>query len=99
MTTLITTVSGTGSPKPPEPHFTASIVVYLVIHVPIQSTVKKKSMKKETRTKEFSHCFSVTKHNYLHLLNTILEKHHIPKKFKSTEQHHYVCKIQVPPSK
>ena len=85
MTTLVTTVSGTGSPEPFEPHFTASIVVRLVIYVPIQSTVKKKSVKKEMRTKEFSHRFSATKHNYLYLLNTILEKHHIPKKFESME--------------
>jgi len=60
---------------------------------------KKKSTRKETKTKEFTHCFAALKSNYIQLLNTVLAKHHVSKKFQATERHHYGCKMQVPPAK
>lgn len=91
--------SSPGSPEPPDTHFTAAILARLLVHVPVQGSAKKKGTRKETRTKEFSHRFSATKENYIQLLNTILEKHHIGNKFYATERRHYCCKIQVPPAK
>jgi len=41
---------------------------------------KKKSTRKETKTKEFTHCFTASKSNYIQLLNTVLAKHHVSKK-------------------
>ena len=87
------------SPEPLEPGFTAPILARLLVHVPVQGTAKKKSTRKETKTKEFTHRFEATKNNYIQLLNTILEKHHISDKFHATERRHYGCKIQVPPAK
>ena len=91
--------SHSGSPEPAESCFTAPILARLLVHVPLQGTGKKKGTWKEMKTKEFTHCFSKTKTNYIQLLNTILEKHHIGNKFHATERRHYVCKIQVPPAK
>jgi hypothetical protein len=88
-----------GSPEPLEPGFTAPILARLLVHVPVQGTAKKKSSRKETRTKEFTHCFEATKRNYIQLLNAILEKHHIGTKYHATERRHYGCKMQVPPAK
>jgi hypothetical protein len=88
-----------GSPEPLEPGFTAPILARLLVHVPVQGTAKKKSSWKETRTKEFTHCFEATKRNYIQLLNAILEKHHIGTKYHATERRHYGCKMQVPPAK
>lgn len=86
------------TPEPLEPHFTAPILARLIVHVPVV-TAKKKGTRKETKAKEFTHCFSATKGNYIELLNTILAKHHISKKFQASEHRHYGCKIQVPPTK
>ena len=87
------------TPEPLEPHFTTPILACLTVHVPVQNTAKKKSTRKETKAKEFTHCFSATKSSYVQLLNTILTKHHIGKKFYAMEHHYYGCKIQVPPAK
>ena len=83
----------------PEPCFSAPILARFTVHIPVQGTAKKKKTKKETRAKEFIHTFSATKSNYVQLLNTILAKHHISKKFQATEHCNYGCKIQVPPTK
>jgi len=64
----------------------------------MQGPAKKKTIRKETKAKEFTHQFSATKANYIQLLNTILTKHHVGKKFHATERRHYGCKIQVPPT-
>jgi hypothetical protein len=85
--------------QPPESCFTALILACLLVHVPVQGIAKKKSTRKETRTKEFTHSFLAMKSNYIQLLNSILEKHHIGNKFHATERRHYGCKIQVPPAK
>jgi len=86
------------TPEPLEPHFIAPILARLTVYVPVQGTTKKKT-RKETKAKGFTHCFSATRGNYVQLLNTILAKHHIGKKFYATKHHHYVCKVQVPPTK
>jgi hypothetical protein len=87
------------SPEPQEPGFTAPILARLVVHVHVQGSAKKKTTRKETKTKEFSHRFLATKSNYIQLLNAILTKHHVGRKFLVTERRHYGCKIQVPPAK
>jgi hypothetical protein len=86
------------TPEPLDPHFLAPVLARLIVHVSVQGTAKKKTTRKETKAKEFTHQFSATKPNYLLLLNTILSKHHIAKKFQATEHRHYGCKIQVPPT-
>jgi hypothetical protein len=91
--------SYSSSPEPPEPFFTAPILARLAVQIPVSGMAKKKGTRKETKTKEFSHCFSATKSNYVQLLNTILAKHHIGNRFQATERRHYGCKIQVPPAK
>jgi hypothetical protein len=91
------TTSPLSTPEPPEPSFIAPINARLVVHVPVQGTTKK--TRKETKAKEFTHQFSASKANYIQLLNMILTKHHIGKKFQAMEHRHYGCKIQVPPAK
>ena len=86
------------TPEPLEAYYTAPILARLTVHVPVQGTAKKKSTRKETKAKEFTHRFSASKSNYVQLLNTILTKHHVGKKFQATETRQYGCKIQVPPS-
>jgi len=88
------------SPEPLEPYFTAPILAHLIVYVSVQAQAKKKkSTRKETKTKEFTHCFTASKSNYIQLLNTVLVKHHVSKKFQATEHHHYGCKMQVPHAK
>jgi hypothetical protein len=88
-----------GTPEPLEPHFTAPILAHLIVHVPMPAQAKKKNTRKETKTKEFTHCFSASKSNYIQLLNAVLAKHHVSKKFQATEHHDYGCKMQVPSAK
>ena len=87
------------TPEPLEPHFTAPIHARLIVHVPVLAAARKKATRKETKSKEFSHHFSATKSNYVQLLNTVLMKHHVGKKYHATEHRRYGCKIQVPPAK
>ena len=70
----------------------ARLTVYVSGH-----GVKKKSMKKEIKTKEFDHSFSMMKSNYLNFLAAFLEKHHV-NKLQVTDRRCYTLKMQVPPS-
>ena len=54
------------------------IITRLSIHISGQG-VKKKSMKKEIKTKAFDHSFSATKSNHFNFLATFLKKQHINK--------------------
>jgi ribosomal protein S7 len=85
------------SPEPEESSFSVPIVARLIVHIASQG--KKKTIKKDTKTKEFSHTFSATKSNYLEFLTTILSKHHISNKLEVTDRRRYTCKMQVPPAK
>jgi len=88
------------SPEPAEPpHFSVPIIARLTVHVPVAGSGKKKFMKKDLRTKEFTHTFCAAKANYIELLNMVLAKHHINDKFQVSECRRYCCKIQVPPAK
>jgi ribosomal protein S7 len=84
------------SPEPEEISFSVPIIARLIVH--ITSHGKKKTTKKDTKTKEFSHTFSATKSNYLEFLTTVLTKHHIGNKLEVTHRRRYTCKMQVPPS-
>src|ERR1700722_10970259 len=79
--------------------FTAPVLARLTVHVAEANVSKKKTTKKEVRTKEFSFTFCSTKTNYVQLLNMILEKHHVGGRARTTERRHFSCKIQVPPAK
>jgi len=90
--------SANNSPEPEESHFSASIITRLTVHIAGQGN-KKKTTKKDIKTKEFSHTFSATKSNYIEFLTTFLTKHHIGGKLQVTDRRRYPCKMQVPPSK
>lgn len=90
--------SAHNSPEPDESAFLVPIIARLTVHLAGHGN-KKKTTKKDTKTKEFSHTFSATKTNYLEFLTTFLSKHHISNKFQVTDRRRYTCKIQVPPSK
>jgi len=77
--------------------FSVPIVACLLVHITGHGS-KKKTTKKDTKMKEFSHTFSTTKSNYLEFLTTVLTKHHIGNKLQVTDYWCYTCKIQVPPS-
>jgi len=77
--------------------FSVPIVTHLLVHITGHGS-KKKTTKKDTKTKEFSHTFSATKSNYLEFLTTVLTKHHIGNKLQVTDCQHYTCKMQVSPS-
>ena len=90
--------SANNSPEPEESSFSVPIIARLTVHITGQGS-KKKTTKKDTKTKEFSHTFSATKTNYLEFLTTFLTKHHIGNKLQVTDRRRYTCKMQVPPSK
>jgi hypothetical protein len=87
------------SPAPRESTFTVPVLAHLTVHIAEASVSKKKATRKEVKMKEFNYTFCSTKANYVQLLNTILEKHHISGKFQASERHRFSCKIQVPPAK
>jgi hypothetical protein len=80
------------APEPNETEFLVPIIVCLTVHIAGQGN-KKKATKKDIKTKEFSHTFSITKPNYLKFLTAFLTKHHIGNKLCVTESKHYTCKI------
>jgi hypothetical protein len=87
------------SPEPDESCFSVLIIARLIVHITAGSHGnKKKTTKRETKTKEFSHMFAATKSNYLELLSTILTKHHIGNRLQITDRRRYTFKMQVPPS-
>ena len=88
--------SAGNSPEPNDTHFSVPIIARLTVHIAGQGN-KKKTTKKDIKTKEFSHTFSVTKSNYLDFLTTFLTKHHIGNKLQVTDRRRYTCKMQVPP--
>ena len=90
--------SANNSPEPEESSFSVPIIARLTVHTASQGN-KKKTTKKDTKTKEFEHTFCATKSNYLELLTTILSKHHVGKNTQVTDRKRYSCKMQVPPSK
>lgn len=91
--------SAGNSPEPDELSFSVPITAHLIVHITAAGHgVKKKTTKKDTKTKQFSHTFSATKSNYIEFLTTILTKHHIGNKIQVTERRRYTCKMQVPPS-
>lgn len=71
--------SACNNPEPEESSFSAPIIARLTVHIATQGK-KKKTIKKDTKTKEFTHTFCATKPNYLEFLTTILTKHHIGNK-------------------
>ena len=77
--------------------FSVPIIARLTVHIASQGT-KKKTIKKDTKTKEFTHTFCATKSNYLGFLTTVLTKHHIGNRLQVTDRRRYTCKMQVPPS-
>ena len=84
----------------PEPSDSLSVSVPIIACLPVHVSgqgVKKKSMKKEIKIKEFDHSFSATKLNYLNFLAAFLKKHHV-NKLQVTDCRHYTLKMQVPPS-
>ena len=95
-----TRTSSSPAPEPEDSTFSAPIIACLTVHTKTSGTGnKKKTTKKDMKTKEFTHTFCATKSNYIELLNTILTKHHIGNKLQVTEHRHYSCKMQVPPAK
>ena len=78
-------------------NFSVPIVARLIVHIAGQGS-KKKTTRKDTKTKEFAHTFCATKTNYLEFLTTILTKHHIGNRLQVTDRRRYTCKMQVPPS-
>jgi hypothetical protein len=86
------------TPEPDNPTFSVPIIACLTVHTK-SGTGNKKTTKKDTKTKEFTHSFSASKSNYIELLNIILMKHHVASKLQVTERRRYNCKIQVPPAK
>jgi hypothetical protein len=91
-------VFASNSPEPDDSNFSVPIVARLIVHVAGQGSKKKKTTKKDTKTKEFTHSFSPTKPNYLEFLTTILMNHHIGNRLQVTDRRRYTCKMQVPPS-
>jgi hypothetical protein len=89
--------SENNTPGPEDSTFSVPIIARLIVHTTKQAN-KKKTTKKDTKTKEFTHTFSATKSNYLEFLSTILTKHHIGNKLQVTDRRRYTCKMQVPPS-
>ena len=85
-------------PEPEELSFSVPIVARLIVHITTGHGTKKKTTKKDTKTKEFVHLFRATKSNYLEFLTTLLTKHHINNKLQVTDRRRYTCKMQVPPS-
>ena len=92
--------SANNSPEPEDSEscFAVPIIARLTVHIAGHGN-KKKTTRKDTKTKEFSHTFSVTKSNYLAFLTTFLTKHYINNKLQVTDRRRYTCKMQVPPSK
>ena len=90
--------SAGNSPEPEESSFSVPIIARLIFYVPSQGNKKKKTIKRDTKTKEFTHTFCLTKSNYLDFLTTILTKHHVGNKLQVTDRRRYICKMQVPPS-
>jgi hypothetical protein len=81
----LTMASSAGnSPEPDDTHFSVPIIARLTVHVAGQGN-KKKTTKKDIKTKEFSHTFSTTKFNYFDFLTTFLTKHHIGNKLQVTD--------------
>jgi hypothetical protein len=73
--------SAGNTPEPDVLSFSVPIVAHLIVHISATGHgTKKKTTKKDTKTKEFSHTFLATKSNYLNFLSTILTKHHIGNK-------------------
>jgi hypothetical protein len=83
--------------SPDSEEFSVPIVARLLVHTNGHGS-KKKTTKKDTKTKEFSHTFSATRSNYLEFLTAVLTKHHIGNKLQVTDRRRYTCKMQVPPS-
>lgn len=83
--------------SPDSEEFSVSIVTCLLVYITGHGS-KKKTAKKETKIKEFSHTFSTTRSNYLKFLTTVLIKHYIRNKLQVTDCRCYTCKMQVPPS-
>jgi hypothetical protein len=96
--TIAMAISTNDTPEPEESYFSVPIITRLTVHIAGKGN-KKKTTKKDTKTKEFSHTFSTTKSNYLKFLTAVLTKHHIGDKLQVTDCRHYTCKMQVPPSK
>ena len=94
----VTMASSTNNCSEPPDSLSVSvpIIAHLTVHVS-RHGVKKKSMKKEIKTKEFDHSFSMTKSNYLNFLAMFFEKHHV-NKLQVTDRKRYTLKMQVPPS-
>ena len=75
--------SADNSPEADVSTFSVPIIARLTVHIAGQGG-KKKTTKKDTKTKEFSHSFSATKPNYLDFLTTVLTKHHMGHKLRVT---------------
>ena len=73
------------SPEPEEFSLSVPIIARLTVHLTSQGK-RKKTTKKDTKTKEFVHTFSATKSNYLDFLTTILTKHHANNKLQVTDR-------------
>jgi hypothetical protein len=96
--TIAMATSANDTLEPEETCYSVPIIAYLTMHIAGKGN-KKKTTKKDTKTKEFSHTFSITKSNYLKFLIVVLTKHHIGDKLQVTDRRHYTCKMQVPPLK
>jgi hypothetical protein len=96
--TIAMATSANDTPEPEESCFSVPIIACLTVHITGKGN-KKKTTKKDTKTKEFSHTFSATKSNYLKFLTAVLTKHHIGDKLQVKDRRCYTCKMQVPPSK
>jgi hypothetical protein len=96
--TMAASANNSPEPEDSESCFVVPIIARLTVHIAGHGN-KKKTTRKDTKTKEFSHTFSVTKSNYLAFLMTFLTKHHINNKLQVTDRRRYTCKMQVPPSK
>ena len=80
------------SPELEESSFLVPIIACLIMHIASQGN-KKKTVKKDTKMKEFAHTFCVTRSNYLDFLTTVLTKHHIGNKLQVTDHRHYTYKM------
>jgi hypothetical protein len=79
------------------------IIARLISYIPEagsrKNTKAKPKLKKETKSKEFKYIFTKSKANYVNLLQTILDKHHVSDSVgKVSERRVYPCKVQVPPT-
>jgi hypothetical protein len=90
--------SADNSPEANVSTFSVPSIACLTVHIADQGG-KKKTTKKDTKAKEFSHSFSMTKANYLNFLTTVLTKHCMGHKLRVTDHRHYICKMQVLPLK